>query len=160
MLKVYLETKLFNTSTHLVFIGVNSIENLYLQKIINSLNSSQKEKIHFYDNINQEKLLNFYQAAKMFVYPSKAEGFGIPPLEAGAVKVPVLCSNATAMKSFSFFNPYLFNPNNEVDFTRKFLNFYTNYKSIDLISIQKEIKLNYSWEKSAHLLTSIFNQNI
>lgn len=160
LLKVYLETKLFNTSTHLVFIGVNSIENLYLQKIINSLNSSQKEKIHFYDNINQEKLLNFYQAAKMFVYPSKAEGFGIPPLEAGAVKVPVLCSNATAMKSFSFFNPYLFNPNNEVDFTRKFLNFYTNYKSIDLISIQKEIKLNYSWEKSAHLLTSIFNQNI
>lgn len=160
LLKIYLETKIYNTSTHLVFIGNNSIENIKLNKLVNSLSSNQKQKIHFFENIKQTDLIEFYKAAKMFVYPSRAEGFGIPPLEAGALKIPVLCSNVTAMESFDFFNPNFFNPNDEDEFKRKFQNFYISYKSIDLNNIQDEIKTNYSWDKSAQLLTSIFNCNI
>lgn len=160
LLKIYLKNKIYSTSTHLVFIGNNSIENIKLNKLVNSLSSNQKQKIHFFENIKQSYLTEFYKAAKIFVYPSRAEGFGIPPLEAGAFKIPVLCSSVTAMKSFNFFNPNFFNPNNEDEFQKKFQNFYTNYKSIDLIRIQNKIKTNYSWNKSAQLLTSIFNQNI
>ncbi len=159
LLKTYLETKIYKTSTHLVFIGKNSIKNIKLNKLVNCLSSNQKQKIHFFENVEQTHLIEFYKAAKMFIYPSKAEGFGIPPLEAGALKIPVLCSNVTAMESFIFFNPYFFNPNDEDGFKRKFQNFYTSYKSIDLNIIQDEIKTNYSWEKSAQLLTSIFNRN-
>ena len=160
LLNIYLETKIYKTTTHLVFIGVNSVENIKLNKLVKNLKPNQKDKIHFFENLEQEYLLNFYKAAKMFVYPSKAEGFGIPPLEAGAFKIPVLCSNITAMESFNFFNPYFFNPYFEDEFRRKFDDFYKNYKSIDLIKIQNEIKVNYSWLKSAQLLTSIFNHNI
>lgn len=159
LLKIYIEKKIFNTSTHLVFIGVNSIKNLKLQRIINSLTSNQKEKIHFYENINQVDLMGFYKGAKMFVYPSKAEGFGIPPLEAGAVKVPVLCSNTTAMESYTFFNPYFCNPNNEVLFTEKFIHLFSNLDSLELAKIQNEIKNKYSWKTSAKLITSILNNN-
>lgn len=35
--------------------------------------------------------------ADVFVYPSLAEGFGLPPLEAMACGTPVICSNAPAM---------------------------------------------------------------
>ncbi len=42
-----------------------------------------------------DALLNaYYRAAVAFVYPSRYEGFGIPPLEAMAVGCPVACSNA------------------------------------------------------------------
>src|SRR5690606_15764829 len=34
---------------------------------------------------------------KVFVYPSLAEGFGMPPLEAMASGVPVITSNSTAL---------------------------------------------------------------
>jgi len=160
LLQIYLETKLFDTSTHLVLIGVNSLHNLKLQKIINSLTSNQKEKIHFYRNIDQVSLMDFYRAAKMFVYPSKAEGFGIPPLEAGAVKVPVLCSNTTSMESYTFFNPYLCNPNNEVLFKEKFIHLFSNLDLLDFDEIQNEIKNKYSWKMSAKVITSILNNSI
>jgi alpha-1,3-rhamnosyl/mannosyltransferase len=42
--------------------------------------------------VNQEDLLHLYNAAELFVYPSLAEGFGLPLLEAMACGAPVLTS--------------------------------------------------------------------
>lgn len=42
-------------------------------------------------------LADCYQHAAMFVYPSRYEGFGIPPLEAMSLGCPVACSNATSL---------------------------------------------------------------
>jgi glycosyltransferase involved in cell wall biosynthesis len=36
-------------------------------------------------------------AADAFAYPSEYEGFGLPPLEAMACGVPVICSDATSL---------------------------------------------------------------
>lgn len=38
-----------------------------------------------------------YSGCETFVFPSTYEGFGLPPLEAMACGVPVICSNATAL---------------------------------------------------------------
>ena len=38
-----------------------------------------------------------YNLATVFVYPSLYEGFGIPPLEAMACGVPVVCSNSSSL---------------------------------------------------------------
>jgi glycosyltransferase involved in cell wall biosynthesis len=36
-------------------------------------------------------------AAELFAFPSEFEGFGLPPLEAMACGVPVVCSNAASL---------------------------------------------------------------
>lgn len=38
-----------------------------------------------------------YSAATVFAFPSRYEGFGLPPLEAMACGAPVLCSNASSL---------------------------------------------------------------
>lgn len=38
-----------------------------------------------------------YQEAEVFVYPSKYEGFGLPPLEAMSYGCPVICSNSSSI---------------------------------------------------------------
>jgi glycosyltransferase involved in cell wall biosynthesis len=47
--------------------------------------------------IAHDRLPAHYAAADLFVYPSLYETFGLPPLEAMALNVPVVASNATAI---------------------------------------------------------------
>lgn len=42
-------------------------------------------------------LAALYRSAAAFVYPSKYEGFGIPPLEAMSLDCPVICSNTSSI---------------------------------------------------------------
>jgi len=52
--------------------------------------------IHFTEYLDSEQLLELYQGCAALVYPSKWEGFGIPPLEALACGRPVILSDIPA----------------------------------------------------------------
>jgi glycosyltransferase involved in cell wall biosynthesis len=51
--------------------------------------------------VSREQLRDLYRRAKLFVYPSRAEGFGIPPLEAMACGAPVLATRVGAIPEFA-----------------------------------------------------------
>jgi len=53
--------------------------------------------IVFTGRVAQKDLPLLYNGAELFVYPSFAEGFGIPPLEAMACGVPVISANTTSL---------------------------------------------------------------
>jgi glycosyltransferase involved in cell wall biosynthesis len=46
---------------------------------------------------NDERLAALYHGASAFIYPSKYEGFGIPPLEAMSLGCPVVCSKTSSI---------------------------------------------------------------
>jgi len=45
-----------------------------------------------------EEIRNLYANAKVFVFPSFLEGFGIPPLEAMAMGIPVVCADIPVLR--------------------------------------------------------------
>jgi glycosyltransferase involved in cell wall biosynthesis len=47
--------------------------------------------------VAQEDLPALYRGARMLVYPSLYEGFGLPPAEAMACATPVITSNTTSL---------------------------------------------------------------
>lgn len=47
--------------------------------------------------ISDERLIELYQRASLFVFPSKYEGFGLPVLEAMACGCPVISSSASSL---------------------------------------------------------------
>jgi glycosyltransferase involved in cell wall biosynthesis len=55
-------------------------------------------KIDFLNYQERDALLNLYKNSKALVYPSIMEGFGIPPLEAMLLKIPVLVSEIQIFK--------------------------------------------------------------
>jgi len=55
------------------------------------------EEIIFTYYTPEEDMVGLYNGAKVFVYPSLYEGFGLPPLEAMACGVPVITSNVSSL---------------------------------------------------------------
>ena len=61
--------------------------------------------------VSQEELVDLYNLADLFVFPSLYEGFGLPVLEALACGTPVICSNTSSIPEaggevVEYFNPY------------------------------------------------------
>lgn len=157
LLKLFVNTKKVNQEYQLVFVGKKSLEADEFSTYFNSLDHSIKNKIKYFEQIENEFLVDIYKAADFFVYPSLCEGFGIPPLEAGAAEIPVLCNNATALSDFGMFKTYLIDFNTE-KLSSIFEEFVMNNQS-DLKSIKSEISKKYTWEASAVELHSLLHRS-
>ncbi len=60
-------------------------------------NSPFCDRIHFTGYCTEQQLIDWYQRAKVFLFPSLYEGFGLPPLEAMSYGVPVVASNCASL---------------------------------------------------------------
>lgn len=55
------------------------------------------DKVHLKQNVSDKELVQYYQSARVFVYPSKYEGFGIPLLESTACGTPVIANYCASL---------------------------------------------------------------
>ena len=51
--------------------------------------------------VTRDRLRDLYRGARVFIYPSRYEGFGIPPLEAMACGAPVIATRTGAIPEFA-----------------------------------------------------------
>jgi glycosyltransferase involved in cell wall biosynthesis len=159
LLKIYLQLELWQQNIPLVFVGSESIAVPELNRLIKSLSAEQRKFIHFYKDINMNALEELYKHCRLFVYPSAAEGFGIPPLEAAVYKVPVLCSNTTAMKDFTFFEPYTFNPADEADFAAQLKAILASPPPAEFINhTEAALREKYSWKNTAEIFYRLLKE--
>lgn len=59
--------------------------------------NAQRSNVHELGFVGDDELAALYGAALCLVFPSKTEGFGIPPLEAMTMGCPVISSNAASL---------------------------------------------------------------
>src|SRR6185295_10687768 len=57
----------------------------------------QKDGLLSFGRVERSRLVRLFQAARIFVYPSLYEGFGLPAAEALACGVPVVASNTSSL---------------------------------------------------------------
>jgi glycosyltransferase involved in cell wall biosynthesis len=84
-----------------------------LQKEARSLGIS--DRVRFLGWVSDEDLEGLYRAATCFVFPSLAEGFGIPVLEAMERGVPVACSDASSLPEVAGDAARYFDPRDEAE---------------------------------------------
>lgn len=149
LLKAFIDLNLF-TDFSLVFVGDDTFKNKKYEVLYNELSQDIKQKIFTFKKIDFSRMLLLLRGATVSAYPSRAEGFGIPPLEAIATEIPTICSNQTAMSDFKFLGKYLFNPDSKSDFNEKLIDVLKN-KDIEIESKKEYIKQHYNWEIAAKI---------
>lgn len=76
------------------------------------IRSGVQHDVRFLGFVPIEHLRTFYDEAKVFVFPSLYEGFGLPPLEAMAQGTPVVVSNTSSLPEVVGNAAVLVNPEN------------------------------------------------
>jgi glycosyltransferase involved in cell wall biosynthesis len=79
----------------LVIAGGVGGQSLDVQQEISRLGLAHKVRV--LGTVTDEQKWQLLTEASIFIFPSKYEGFGIPPLEAMACRIPVLAANGSAM---------------------------------------------------------------
>ena len=87
--------RLTDTPDHLVLCGGAGWKNADVFERIER--SPLRERIHVLGYLDERDLASAYTGCSLFVYPSLAEGFGLPPVEAMACGAPVVTSNTTSL---------------------------------------------------------------
>jgi glycosyltransferase involved in cell wall biosynthesis len=144
--KAYVELKLWEQGIKLIFVGKESIFIEKYHAYYGSLSSEIQSNIIHISQLTFNELLSIYKGSELFIYPSVAEGFGIPPVEAAAVGVPCLCANATAMSDFEFFGEGLFDPDNVPEIAKKIQIFFEGVYKPDTKQIQAIVREKYNWD--------------
>jgi glycosyltransferase involved in cell wall biosynthesis len=155
VLKYFIELKLFQ-QYNLVFIGNDTFKNKKYEKHFNQLSPEIKLKIKSFKKINFDEMLQLVRGATISVYPSIAEGFGIPPLESIAAGIPTLCSNASAMSDFDFLEEYSFNPLNKDEFVDKLTKIVAE-GDLKINEKTKKVQERYSWTQAAIVYNNTLN---
>ena len=108
---------------------------------------------------DDKKLANFYKYASVFVYPSKYEGFGIPPLEAMTMGCPVIASNISSIPEVVGDAGLYIDPESAEDMKSKLLLMLSNEKlRVDFINKGFEQEKKFSWKKCADETLDFYKQ--
>ncbi len=110
------------------------------------------------DFVPDQDLPYLYKGSTAFVFPSLAEGFGLPPLEAMASGIPVISSDASCMPEVLGNAAFYFDPFDISDISRSIIRIIKDKKLQSKLRSRgiKQAK-KYSWEKMARETLLIYN---
>ena len=135
---------------------------VYAPEILAKIRELQLEKIVIRtDLVSDSELLQLYQNARVFVFPSFYEGFGLPPLEAMACGVPVVASNSSSIPEICGDAAEFFDPKNIPEMAEKMAQVWID-ESIrkNLIEAGSRRALDFSWQKMAKETLEIYRDAV
>lgn len=112
--------------------------------------------------VSDSELRTLYATSAAVVFPSLYEGFGLPVLEALAMKTPVLTTRGSVMESIAGKCGIYFDatqPEDMANVIRKFFEVAEPWKILDSVETERQnILSTFRWENSAKKLMEVFNE--
>ncbi|MCL4558206.1 MAG: glycosyltransferase family 4 protein [Deltaproteobacteria bacterium] len=123
--------------------------------------SEMKDDILLKVGVEQEELISLYNGAEVFLFPSLAEGFGLPVLEAMACGTPVVTSRLSAMPETGGDAVAYCDPYDAGDIAATALDVLNNdSRRRDLRRLGMCRAAAFSWTESAKKLLSVWEESL
>jgi glycosyltransferase involved in cell wall biosynthesis len=156
-LKTELEKQAQYPDLKLIIIGDELSKHPDLRRTV--IRSGVQNDVRFMGFLPIEMLRLFYEAAKVFVFPSLYEGFGLQPLEAMAHGTPVVTSNTSSLPEVVGHSAVLVNPENVFEIMR----------ALHRVLVDQSVREKYrqrgyeqvkkfSWDASAQRTLEVYEQ--
>jgi glycosyltransferase involved in cell wall biosynthesis len=156
-LKTELEREQAYPDLKLIIIGDDLSGNPDLRRTV--VRSGVQNDVRFLGFVPIDVLRIFYDEAKIFVFPSLYEGFGLPPLEAMAHGTPVVTSNVSSLPEVVGNAAVLVNPENVFEIMR----------ALHRVLLDKALRdrmkecgyqqaARFSWEKSVRRIMEAYRE--
>jgi glycosyltransferase involved in cell wall biosynthesis len=156
-LKTELEKDQVFPDLKLIIIGDDVSGNPDLRRTV--IRSGVQNDVRFLGFVPIEVLRIFYDQAKVFVFPSLYEGFGLPPLEAMAHGTPVVTSNVSSLPEVVGNAAVLVHPENVFEIMRAL------HRVLMDQPLREKMKersyrqaAKFSWEKSVRRIMAAYQE--
>lgn len=126
-----------------------------MQEVLEKYNA--QTRIHFTGFVSDEEVGHIYKNAICFVFPSRYEGFGLPPLEALSIGTPVIAANSASIPEVMRNQAVYFKNNSTSDLKQLLLDLEDSVESMphELDDYQKK---NYRFDESAMKVLSFIER--
>ena len=113
------------------------------------------------DYLCDAEVQQLYQKAKLYVFPSINEGFGIPVLEAFKYQVPVVIANNTCLPEVAGQEAKSFNPFSVKEMANAIITLLKDEPLRQTYIEKGNVQLqNFSWDKTAGALMQLFKKAV
>lgn len=118
-----------------------------------------QQDVRFLGFVPIDVLRIFYDAAKVFIFPSLYEGFGLPPLEAMSHGTPVITSNTSSLPEVVGNAAVLVNPENVFEIQRALQRVLLDQPLREKLKLRgAEQTRKFSWETSVGRMLEVFQE--
>ncbi len=150
---------LVNNDKHLVIAGIVQDE-VYKREIITAAQKAGVlNRVHFTGPVTEAEKYWYYQHCEAFVFPSLAEGFGLPVIEAMAFGKPVFLSPHTSLPEIGGNDAFYFNdfdPGNMRGVLQKGMMTYSS--DAGLLARLKTRAYSFNWQQTARQYIEIYRR--
>lgn len=155
LLKAFNLLKKVHPKLSLVFTGAASKAHADIKSFIQK--NDLEEKVYYLGHIPREEMPYIYANARMLVFPSFFEGFGIPLVEAMRSGCPIVASNVTSIPEVAGDAALYVDPKNPLDIASKISRVLDDKTLVrELVANGKEVVKKFSYFDSAkHIIEKL-----
>jgi glycosyltransferase involved in cell wall biosynthesis len=131
----------------------------YLDDALRSAPAEASKRVRFTGTVSDDELRGLYGRASVFAFPSRAEGFGLPVLEAMAFGVPVVCARAASLPEVAGDAALLFTPGDTIALADAVSRVLASADLRERLVVGgRERAAGFSWKRTAAMTVAVYGQ--